>query len=96
MVEDNGGKVEMSLNLKDPETVQLVRELSKRTGESLTTAVKTAVQERLERNERRKNKEGLMEWLDEVTKYTSVVLKDLPPSDKIGDLLYDKETGLPL
>ena len=86
----------MSLNLKDPETVQLVRELSKRTGESLTTAVKTAVQERLERNERRKNKEGLMEWLDEVTKYTSVVLKDLPPSDKIGDLLYDKETGLPL
>jgi antitoxin VapB len=96
MVEDNGGKAEMSLNLKDPETVQLVRELSKRTGESLTTAVKTAVQERLERNERRKNKEGLMEWLDEVTKYTSVVLKDLPPSDKIGDLLYDKETGLPL
>ena len=86
----------MSLNLKDPETVQLVRELASRTGESLTSAVKTAVRERLERDERRKNKEGLKEWLDEVTKYTAVVLKDLPPSDKIGDLLYDKETGLPL
>jgi antitoxin VapB len=86
----------VSLNLKDPETVQLIRELASRTGESLTSAVKTAVRERLERDERRKNKEGLKEWLDEVTKYTAVVLKDLPPSDKIGDLLYDKETGLPL
>lgn len=86
----------MSLNLKDPETVQLVRDLARSTGESLTGAVKTAVQERLEREKRRRNKEGLTEWLDEVTKYTSVALKDLPPSDKIGDLLYDKETGLPL
>jgi hypothetical protein len=86
----------MSLNLKDPETVQLVRELAGRTGESLTETVKVAVQERLERDKRRKNKEGLREWVDEVTKHTAEVLKDLPPSDKIGDLLYDQETGLPL
>lgn len=86
----------MSLNLKDPETVQLVRDLASQTGESLTAAVKISVQERLEREKRRKNKEGLAEWLDEVTKYTAEALKDLPPSDKVGDLLYDKETGLPL
>ena len=86
----------MSLNLKDPKTVRLVRDLANRTGESLTGAVKTAVQERLEREKLRENKEGLMEWLDEVTRYTSEALKDLPPSDRIGDLLYDKETGLPL
>jgi antitoxin VapB len=85
----------MSLNIKDEETHQLVRELAAETGESLTAAVKTSVKERLERR-RSHGKEGLMEWLEEVTKYTAKALKDLPPSDKIGDLLYDKETGLPL
>jgi len=37
-----------------------------------------------------------MEWLEDVTRYTAKALKDLPPSDRIGDLLYDKETGVPL
>jgi hypothetical protein len=37
-----------------------------------------------------------MEWLERLTERTAPLLKDLPPSDKIGDLLYDKETGLPL
>ncbi len=41
-------------------------------------------------------KEGLAAWLDELTKRTATVLKDLPSSDKVGDLLFDKETGLPL
>ena len=36
-----------------------------------------------------------MEWLEQLTKRTAPLLKDLPASDKIGDLLYDKETGLP-
>jgi len=84
-----------SLNIKDSETNELVRELSSLTGESITQAVKKSVSERLER-ERSRGKEGLAEWLDEVTKYTAAALKDLPSSDKIGDLLYDKETGLPL
>ena len=86
----------MSLNLKDPETVQLVRELASRTGESLTNTVKVAVLERTRRLELEKKREKRMEWLEELVAYTAPQLKDLPPSDKIGDLLYDKETGLPL
>ena len=85
----------MSLNIKDEETHLLVRELAELKGETMTAAVKTSVKERLERS-RAQRKQDRMEWLEEVTKYTAQALKDLPPSDKIGDLLYDKETGLPL
>ena len=85
----------MSLNIKDEETHLLVRELAEIKGETMTTAVKTSVKERLERS-RAQQRPELMEWLEEITKYTAEALKDLPPSDKIGDLLYDKETGLPL
>ena len=41
-------------------------------------------------------KEHRLAWLDELTQWSAPLLKDLPPSDKIGDLLFDKETGLPL
>jgi antitoxin VapB len=85
----------MSLNIKDEETHLLVRELAELKGETMTAAVKTSVKERLDRS-RAQKRQDLMEWLDEVTQYTAEALKDLPPSDKIGDLLYDKETGLPL
>jgi antitoxin VapB len=39
----------MALNIKDPKTDRLVRELAATTGESITTAVAVAVRERLER-----------------------------------------------
>ena len=65
------------------------------TGESITLAVTIALRERLER-QKPNPKEGLADWLDELTKRTAPLLKDLPPSDKIGNLLFDKETGLPL
>jgi antitoxin VapB len=39
----------MALNIKDPTADRLVRELAAATGESITTAVTVAVQERLER-----------------------------------------------
>ena len=39
----------MALNIKDPGTDRLVRELAAETGESITTAVGVAVRERLER-----------------------------------------------
>jgi len=86
----------VALNLKNPETERLAKELARYTGESITEAVTVAIKERLERAERAKKREGRLEWLDELTKRTSPLLKDLPPSDKIGDLIYDKETGLPL
>lgn len=39
----------MALNIKDPLADRLVRELASETGESITTTVTVAVQERLER-----------------------------------------------
>jgi antitoxin VapB len=85
----------MSLNIKNPEAHRLARELARRNGETLTAAVLMALRERLER-QKPSPKAGLTEWLDELTRKTAPVLADLPSSDKIGDLLYDKETGLPL
>jgi len=65
--------------------------------ETMTAAITIALRERLERQEGRKpnRKEGLVEWLNELSKRTAPLLKDLPPSDQVGDLLFDKETGLP-
>lgn len=39
----------MSINIKDPETDQLARDLARQTGESITVAVKRALAERLQR-----------------------------------------------
>ena len=85
----------MALSLKNPETERLAKELARTTGESVTRAVTVALKERLER-QKPNPKEGLAAWLDELTKRTAPLLKDLPSSDKVGDLRFDKETGLPL
>lgn len=39
----------MALNIKDPETDRLVRELAKATGQTVTFAVRDAVREKIER-----------------------------------------------
>lgn len=39
----------MALNIKDPITEQLVRELAAKTGESITIAIRKVAQERLQR-----------------------------------------------
>lgn len=39
----------MALNIKDPDTDRLARELAELTGESITVAVATAVRDRLQR-----------------------------------------------
>ncbi|MGL5811640.1 MAG: type II toxin-antitoxin system VapB family antitoxin, partial [Nocardioides sp.] len=44
----------MSLNIKDPETDRLARELALATGESITVAARTAIQERLDRVRRQR------------------------------------------
>ncbi|MGH9605724.1 MAG: type II toxin-antitoxin system VapB family antitoxin [Terracidiphilus sp.] len=84
----------MGLNIKSAETEQLERELARQNGETATMAVTFALKEGLER-QKTNPKAGLAAWLDELTKNTAPLLKNLPPSDKVGDLLYDKETGLP-
>jgi antitoxin VapB len=70
------------LNIKDAETDRLARRLARLTGESITKAVRTAVQERLER-------EHIMAI---ARRYASrPVIDDRSPDEIIG---YD-ERGLP-
>jgi antitoxin VapB len=86
----------MAMNIKNPEAERLARELAKRTGESLTVAVTVALRERLDRQEKADKKESRMEWLNKLVQETALLLKDCPASDQVGDLLFDKETGLPI
>jgi antitoxin VapB len=85
----------MALNIKDEETHQLVSQLAKLTGESMTLAVKTSVRERLERQRRASKREGRMEWLERVTAETAAIMNDGRTSKELIDELYDDETGLP-
>ena len=39
----------MAINIKDPETDRLAREVAQKTGETLTDAIRNALQERLQR-----------------------------------------------
>jgi antitoxin VapB len=83
----------MSLNIKNDETHRLVRELAALTGESLTTAITLAVQERLERLQQ--NKRGnLSDRLLKIGKDCAAHLKEPFLTVDHGDLLYD-EKGLP-
>lgn len=81
----------MALNIKDPETDRLARELADRMGTSITTALRTALEERLARTKPR---------LDTV--YTDLIaigergrarpmLNDLTEDEILG---YD-ESGIP-
>lgn len=85
----------MSLNIKSPEAVALVRELAAVTGESLTSAVTTAVRERLERVRHRDGDEQ-----DRAARLRAIAHDAAPRwvepyrSAEHGDLLYD-DAGLP-
>ena len=85
----------MALNLKNEETERLARELAEKTGESLTTAVTLALKERLERHQEARKRESRMDWLDRITKETSVLMNDGRSTKELFDELYDPETGLP-
>jgi antitoxin VapB len=84
----------MSLNIKKAETHKLVRQLAKLTGESMTTAVDTAVRERLERLRKPQNKQELIERLQAISRDCAPRWKEPYRSVDHGDLLYD-EKGLP-
>ena len=76
----------MALNIKDPATDRLVRELAAETGESITVAVSVAARERLERlrgtvpSERRKHE------IDRIVKRISAlpVLDRRTPDEILG------------
>ncbi len=83
----------MQLNIKNPEARELAAELAKRTGESMSQAVTTAIRERLDREKRDKQRfyKRMGDIADE--------LENLPALDprslyEIMDDMYD-EDGLP-
>ena len=83
----------MALNIKSPEVDRLARELTSVTGESLTTAVETALRERLERTRGRDRAARLERRIarlrDEVREFE--VVDDRSADEIIG---YD-DRGLP-
>jgi antitoxin VapB len=84
----------MGLNIKNPETYELAKELSSLTGESMTTAITKALQERLERLQKRRSEE-----IEAKVHRIMTLVKEFGgghgySSDDIDRLLYD-ERGLP-
>lgn len=81
----------MALNIKDPETDKLARELAKATGETITDALKKALIERLQNTLPRKK--SRLEELNEIAKRCAA-LPDLDVRSVDEVLGYD-EHGLP-
>ena len=83
----------MALNIKDPETDRLARQLADLTGESITVAVKKALNDRIERERRRHSmKIDLAEVERIIARYAKLpVVDSRSPDELIG---YD-ESGLP-
>lgn len=83
----------MPLNIKDPATEKSVRELAAMTGETVTTAVRRAAEERLQRVRRSRGGRGLAAELVEIgRRCASLPDLDTRTADEI--LGYD-EHGLP-
>jgi antitoxin VapB len=83
----------MPLNIKDPATEKTVRQLAALTGESVTTAVHRAAEERLQRVRRSRSGRSLADELLEIGRRCAGLPDlDTRPVDEILD--YD-ERGLP-
>jgi antitoxin VapB len=78
----------MGINIKNPETERLIRELAELTGKGQTEVVTEAVQEKLNRLRRK----GMAERLLEIGRETAPLLKDLPDFDSLYEYL-DEEKG---
>ncbi len=82
----------MSLNIKNRETHKLVQSLAKKTGETFTEAVTTAVRERLERLDRQQRVDDRVRDVMAISRRFSKLLKG--KKIDIDSELYD-ENGLP-
>jgi len=83
----------MALDIDDPETEALARELAERTGETIAAAIKRALQERLARIDSEAAKDALLEDLAAFRRsWSALPLLDGRSADEI--LGYD-ENGLP-
>jgi antitoxin VapB len=83
----------MAMNIKNEETQKLVKELTRLTGESMTTAITEAVRERLDRV-RSKQGAGLADRLVRIGKDCAAHLREPFRSVDHGELLYN-DKGLP-
>lgn len=83
----------MALNIKDPATEKFVRELASATGETVTTAVRRAAEERLERVRRDQPTRSLADEILEIGRRCAA-LPDLDTRSANEILGYD-EWGLP-
>jgi antitoxin VapB len=83
----------MGISIKNDEAERLARELARETGESLTTAIKRALEERLERIERRRTPAEKLALARTILRRVDAlpVLDDRSPEEILG---YD-EYGLP-
>ncbi len=83
------------LNIKSDDAYRLASKLSELTGESLTSAVTTALKERLERVQQREDIEARLARIREITAdIRANMQRPLPTSNH--DWMYDDETGLPI
>jgi antitoxin VapB len=86
----------MSLNIKNPQTYRLVKELAELTGVSMTAAVTGAVQEKLERI-RAERSEDVEARVQRILELAAEIGRGMPPGyldQDFDELLYD-ERGLP-
>jgi antitoxin VapB len=83
----------MALSIKDPETERLARTLAERTGETITTATRRALEERLRRMGSQARKAALLEDLEAIQRRWNAlpVLDNRTPDEIVG---YD-ENGIP-
>ena len=86
----------MGLNIKNPETERLARELAHETGESVTRAIHVAVGERLRRLQEEEDHavRERMHRVREIARDASARWVEPYRSADHGDLLYDN-AGLP-
>lgn len=82
----------MAISIKDPDTDRLARDLSRATGESLTEAIRRALEERLEREVRRRDHRLQAEVRRIQERVARLPVIDARPADAI--IGYD-EAGLP-
>jgi antitoxin VapB len=83
----------MALSIKDEKADRMARELARRTGESLTEAVRRALEERLKRVAPRKADKALIQRLTAIAKECAS-LPELDPRSAEEIIGYD-ESGLP-
>ena len=85
----------MALNIKNPETYRLVKELAELTGESMTGAVTEAVRERLERTRAERDPDRID--TERALALLQVIRDRMPPGylDQDFDALLYDELGAP-